>query len=219
MQVIHNSPRCLIEEVAPGPTLAKLLAETDGSDGKASVDPRREAALRTLTAFHRTALKAFVDDGLIHSDIHLGNISVDDGRAARSANALTPGSTDVQQSSSDPESQQLSFVLFDVGQFVRVGPADTKALVWALGWISTPHRRGTLRSVAIKHLVATSSLSLVSLHYLRFRSIATVTVQNNGVRDDTFPERFHFGCGRPLQPRLPRVRKVDCRVSGRWMSL
>lgn len=166
VQVIHNSPRCLIEEVATGPTLAKLLVETDGRDGEASADPRREAALRTLTAFHRTALKAFVDDGLIHSDIHLGNISVDDGRRARLTNSVKPGSPEVQDSPSDPEPQQLSFVLFDVGQFVRVGPADTKALLWALGWISTPHRRGTLRSVAIKHLVATSSLSSVCCHFV-----------------------------------------------------
>jgi predicted unusual protein kinase regulating ubiquinone biosynthesis (AarF/ABC1/UbiB family) len=96
-------------------------------------------------------LQAFVEDGLIHSDIHLGNISVDDGKNTRS-----------KDSSSNPAETQLSFVLFDVGQFERVGPADTKALLWALGWISTPHRRGILRSVAVKHLVATSSLSSVS---------------------------------------------------------
>lgn len=148
--MIHNSPRCLIEEVAPGPTLAKLLAETDGSDGNSAASLRRKAVLRTLTEFHRTVLKAFVEDGLIHSDIHLGNISVDNGR------------TRTKKSSSDPAGKELSFVLFDVGQFVRVGPADTKALLWALGWISTPHRRGILRSVAVKHLVATSSLSSVS---------------------------------------------------------
>ena len=54
MQVIHNSPRCLIEEVAPGPTLAKLLAETDGSDENSAASLRRKAVLRTLTEFHRT---------------------------------------------------------------------------------------------------------------------------------------------------------------------
>lgn len=161
VQVIHNSPRCLIEEIATGPTLAKLLSEADEGDAHSVAEPRRDAALRTLTAFHRTALKAFVDDGLIHSDIHLGNISVDDGESFRSRIVATPGSEGSKPSASDADPQHLPFVLFDVGQFVRVGPADTKALLWALSWISTPHRRGTLRSVAIKHLVATSSLSSV----------------------------------------------------------
>ena len=177
VQVVHNSPRCLIEEIASGPTLAKLLAETEDSPAAQS---RREAALRTLTTFHRTVLKAFIDDGLIHSDIHLGNMAVDDGRRHGSAATVTAAGggagggdasdkealrtilTDPKQgvvSETEPAVEPLSFVLFDVGQFVRVGPADTKALLWALGWISTPHRRNTLRSVAVKHLVATSTLS------------------------------------------------------------
>ena len=138
VQVVHNSPRCLIEEIAQGPTLAKLLS----FDEAAIVDPRREAALRTLATFHRTVLHAFVEDGLVHSDIHLGNM------------ALQYKTYDAQR-----DSEKLRFVLFDVGQFAKCGPADTKALLWAVGWISTPHRRVTLRTVAVNHLVATSSLS------------------------------------------------------------
>ena len=135
VKVVHNSPRCLIEEIAAGPTLAKLLSP-DGPK-----DPRYDAALLTLASFHRTVLRAFVEDGLIHSDIHLGNMALQ-------------YKTVEQQGD-----EKLRFVLFDVGQFAKCGPADTKALLWAVGWISTPHRRVTLGTVAVRHLVATSSLS------------------------------------------------------------
>jgi hypothetical protein len=53
----------------------------------------------------------------------------------------------------------VSFVLFDVGQFARISPEDTRALLWALSWISTPERRETLRSVALAQLLLVSSLS------------------------------------------------------------
>lgn len=200
--------------------MAKLLAVPGESDERNPVDEQREAALRTLTAFHRTALKAFVEDGLIHSDIHLGNISIDSGKSARCANTVTPRSADEQQSTSDPESQQVSFVLFDVGQFVRVGPADTKALLWALSWISTPHRRATLRSVALKHLVATSSLSSVcSSRIVLFHYHAAMQMRH--LMWTVYPKYpwSAFGCGRALRPRSLRVCKVDCKALPRWTSL
>ena len=53
---------------------------------------------------------------------------------------------------------ELSFALFDVGQFERIGPADTKAILWALSWLSSPERHLLLRSVALDHLSATSCL-------------------------------------------------------------
>ena len=79
--------------------------------------PEIEKTLATLTEFHRTILKAFIEDGIIHSDIHLGNVS-----------------QNIQQDGS------VWFNLFDVGQFEHIGPADTTALLWAMSWISTKPR-------------------------------------------------------------------------------
>ena len=163
VDVVHHSPRCLVEEVAAGPTLAKLLGHNTASSGGAAPHladkALRAKVLDVLTEFHRTVLRAFAEDGLIHSDIHLGNMSAPNLPAAfRGAAATEPGTREGGQDEEEEE-EELCFTLFDVGQFVRVGPADTKALLWALGWISTPHRREILRTVAIKHLVATSTLS------------------------------------------------------------
>jgi len=55
-------------------------------------------------------------------------------------------------------------VLFDVGQFERVSKEQTRAILWALSWISTPERRQTLRSVALAQLLLVSSLTHESSH-------------------------------------------------------
>jgi predicted unusual protein kinase regulating ubiquinone biosynthesis (AarF/ABC1/UbiB family) len=138
VKVLHHSPKCLIESIAQGDTVAKTLTGVDmhWRDLPPSEHSRRVAVtMETLVAFHRTVLQAFVEDGIIHSDIHLGNVVLE-----------------VQADGS------VKFVLFDVGQFERVGPAETRSLLWGLSWISTPERRLTLRAVALKHLVASSSL-------------------------------------------------------------
>ena len=83
-------------------------------------------------------LTAFVTSGLIHSDIHLGNL--------------------VQELGSDGA---VSFALFDVGQFERVSAGEVRALLWALSWISTPERQHSLRHVAMAHLVQHSSLDVL----------------------------------------------------------
>jgi len=138
VEVIHHSPKCLIESIAQGDTVAKTLAGVDKNwrNMPPSEYSRRVAlTMNTLVEFHRTVLQAFVEDGLIHSDIHLGNV--------------------VSEFQGDGT---VKFALFDVGQFERVGPAETRSLLWGLSWISTPERRRTLRAVALKHLVASSSL-------------------------------------------------------------
>jgi hypothetical protein len=72
---------------------------------------------------------------LIHSDIHLGNM--------------------IHQVQED---DTVKFVLFDIGQFERVGKSDTTALLWAMCWISKPERHQLLRKVAVDHLIKTCSL-------------------------------------------------------------
>ena len=132
VKVIHHSPKCIIESIAQGPTVAKVLRNFKKED---ETTPEIAETLKTLTEFHRTILRAFIEDGIIHSDIHLGNVS---------QNLREDGT--------------VSFTLFDVGQFEHIGPADTTALLWAMSWISTPQRRTMLKNVALKHLIAVSTL-------------------------------------------------------------
>jgi predicted unusual protein kinase regulating ubiquinone biosynthesis (AarF/ABC1/UbiB family) len=82
---------------------------------------------------------AFVGDGMIHSDIHLGNAVVQD---------LPSG--------------ELGLVLFDVGQWERIGLADTTALLWVLSAISNQQRRMALRDVALTSLTGVSALAVES---------------------------------------------------------
>ena len=125
VRVRHHSPRCLVEEIAEGRSIPKIMI-SEGPEAVAQVK-------KTLTEYHRAVFKAFVDEGFIHSDIHLGN-------------ALT--------SPMDPSAPagMWKLTLFDVGQFDKIGIADTKALLWTLCAISTIERRHTIRGVALSHL-------------------------------------------------------------------
>uniref|UniRef100_A0A7S2SQR0 Uncharacterized protein n=1 Tax=Rhizochromulina marina TaxID=1034831 RepID=A0A7S2SQR0_9STRA len=125
------------------------------------------AALDLLVEYHKVILQAFLDDGLIHSDIHLGNAVLEKTQMAapppevptkgrrRDAAPALPSRTVEREG----KQYRYRFKLFDVGQFERVAPADTKAILWTLCWISTPERQTLLRSIAIKHLAAVSILS------------------------------------------------------------
>jgi hypothetical protein len=134
VKVKHHSPRCLVEEIANGPELTKIL------DKKYEDEAVREEAIaetkELLAEYHRAVFSAFIEDGLIHSDIHLGN--------AIQSKVDADGTT--------------GFILFDVGQYDRAGPQDTKALLWTLSAISTIERRKTLRHVALKHLERVSTI-------------------------------------------------------------
>jgi len=134
--VHHHSPKCLVEEIAEGPTLAAMLDCPLPANAPRAVVQRRERTKQLLTEYHRTVFDAFVSDGLIHSDIHLGNAVVQD---------LPSG--------------ELGLVLFDVGQWERIGFADTKGLLWVLSAISTLERRVALRDVALSSLAEVSGLA------------------------------------------------------------
>lgn len=121
--VRHHSPKCLLEEVAKGDSVGKVLSSPNISKDKV------EETKKVLVEYHRAVFDAFVADGLIHSDIHLGNACV----------STTPDN-------------KLGFVLFDVGQYERIGVADTKALLWMLAAISNADRMRTLRAVALAHM-------------------------------------------------------------------
>ena len=139
MRVKHHSPNCLVEEVARGQTVARALRGVSAAAAAAApVGSTLRLTLDTLVEFHRAVLTAFVTSGLIHSDIHLGNL--------------------VQELGSDGA---VSFALFDVGQFERVSAGEVRALLWALSWISTPGRQHSLRHVAMAHLVQHSSLDML----------------------------------------------------------
>jgi len=122
VKVIHHSPKCLIEEIATGPTLAKALSAPDATE----FDQTQVKEL--LTEYHRAVFSAFIFDGMIHSDIHLGNAVIE-------RRHTTPTPTD----------DGLGLILFDVGQWERIGKPDTKALLWVLGSISSVERRKSLR--------------------------------------------------------------------------
>jgi hypothetical protein len=135
VRVLHHSPKCLIEEVAEGKTVAATL------DNDQTPVSQKEETKRILLEYHKCVFSAFVYDGLIHSDIHLGN----------AVRTLPPGG--------DADGFHGGFALFDVGQFERVSSTHVRrALLWTLSWISTPERRTLLRSVALSHLRSVSTL-------------------------------------------------------------
>jgi len=103
-------------------------------DSKSTTEEEVKRTKRILEEYHRVVFKAMVVDGLIHSDIHLGN-------AVRSTHPNGEG-----------------FSLFDVGQFERIGPADTKAILWVLAAMSSVSRRKILMSTAISHMAGCSKL-------------------------------------------------------------
>jgi hypothetical protein len=182
--VIHHSPKCLVEEVAEGPTVAKALRLDNGV-----LPPTTDRAiLELLQEYHVAVFNAFVQDGLIHSDIHLGNAVLElEPEPARGAGALAAdtsaathadglggcgsapgngGSDDGVHDAADAgdgleglHRHRHRFALFDVGQYANVDRAETVALLWTLSWISTPARHQSLRRVAIRHLQAVSSLN------------------------------------------------------------
>ena len=132
VRVHHHSPKCLVEEVARGETISKALKGC-GKDWREK-HPNVQNIMLLLTEYHRAVFDAFIKDGLIHSDIHLGNAIV------------------------QLDGEDVRFALFDVGQFETIGPADTRAILWSLSWLSTPARHTELRNVALDHLCRTSSL-------------------------------------------------------------
>jgi len=136
VKVVHHSPKCLVEEIADGPTLAQVLEKPLRPDASPQSVEYIVKTKKLLTEYHRTVFKAFVGDGMIHSDIHLGNAVVQ---------TLPTG--------------ELGLVLFDVGQWERIGFADTKGLLWVLSAISTVQRRVALRDVALTSLTEVSSLT------------------------------------------------------------
>ena len=101
----------MVEEVARGETISKALKGC-GKDWREK-RPEVQNIMQLLTEYHRAVFDAFIKDGLIHSDIHLGNAIV------------------------QFDDDEVRFALFDVGQFERIGPADTRAILWSLSWLST----------------------------------------------------------------------------------
>jgi hypothetical protein len=68
--VEHHSPKCLIEEIGKGKTVASALSGV-GKDWKREseapgADPIIALTMETLVEFHRAVLNAFTNDGLIH---------------------------------------------------------------------------------------------------------------------------------------------------------
>eukprot|EP00658_Telonema_sp_P-2_P069958 TRINITY_DN5953_c0_g1_i1.p1 TRINITY_DN5953_c0_g1~~TRINITY_DN5953_c0_g1_i1.p1 ORF type:complete len:467 (+),score=102.24 TRINITY_DN5953_c0_g1_i1:1277-2677(+) len=137
VKVHHHSPKCLVEEIAHGPTVAKVLEGVTAETAMTPVDPSLQETLDLLTDYHHAVFDAFVHDGIIHSDIHLGNA--------------------VQGKLSGTD--RTGFTLYDVGQFERIGPADTKAILWTLSWVTTSLEGGlNVRNVALSSLASASTL-------------------------------------------------------------
>mmetsp|Transcript_7168 Transcript_7168/g.11403 ORF Transcript_7168/g.11403 Transcript_7168/m.11403 type:complete len:899 (-) Transcript_7168:840-3536(-) len=135
VRVKHHSPKCLVEEIAKGVSVANALESPSHSP---DAEDEKTRVKNILIDYHKVVMSSFVNDGVIHSDLHLGN-----------ANYVKSGL---------PETDKDGFVLFDVGQFDRIGLPDTKALLWTLSAISAPTERVTLKNVAISHLAQTCSV-------------------------------------------------------------
>lgn len=138
VDVIHHSPKCLVEEVADGRTLAAIL------DSQHTREAEYEETTKLLAEYHRVVFRAFVQDGLIHSDIHLGN--------ACKSTMIT-----------DKGDRKAGLVLFDIGQFERITLPETTALLWTLATMSTVPRRSQLRGICLKHLENVSRVATTNL--------------------------------------------------------
>ena len=130
--------------------------------GEAQSDRDVLEIMALLEQFHRTVFEAFVQDGIIHSDVHLGNMIY--GSAIKRRVGEVP--TTSCESNSDEASQdelgvakEPRLVLFDVGQFERVSPPETLAILWTLVALSDNTRRRTLRDIAMKHLSECSTIN------------------------------------------------------------
>lgn len=128
-----------------------LISETERQD----IQRIREI----LEAYHFAVFSAFIKNGLVHSDIHLGNAFV--AKEKQEGEMLKPDDrSDRSDGSVDSKTSDVSgFVLFDVGQFDRVDRTDAKALLWTLAAINSEKTRKLLKTVALHQLVSVSSLS------------------------------------------------------------
>jgi len=130
VDVLHNSSKVLVEQMAIGEGLTKAL------DSNIKSVEEMSATKKLLAKYHNAVLDAFLVSGLIHSDIHLGNA--------------------VQ---SEDVNGEPGFIIFDIGQFVTIDGASRLALLWTLSSISNVERRTTLRAIALNHLGRVSCLT------------------------------------------------------------
>lgn len=130
VDVLHNSSKVLVEQMAIGEGLTKAL------DSNIKSVEEMSATKKLLAKYHNAVLDAFLVSGLIHSDIHLGNA--------------------VQ---SEDVNGEPGFIIFDIGQFVTIDGASRLALLWTLCSISNVERRTTLRAIALNHLGRVSCLT------------------------------------------------------------
>lgn len=158
VKVIHHSPKCLVEEIAKGPTVGAVL------DSSTTSEHLKKKVMQKLVDYHRAVFSAFIEDGLIHSDIHLANAVVQ----IRDRQILSPKlkKKDDKVVKDPLDDISIGFVLFDVGQMDRIGFADTKALLWVLGAISSIERRVVLRNVALNNLAKVSTIQKTSTNQL-----------------------------------------------------
>lgn len=131
VKVVHKTPKCLVQEIAEGPTLAKALEDQVSGYDQAQVK-------KLLAEYHEAVFAAFANDGLIHSDIHLGNAVVEH----RLGNAKSDGK---HAASMD----ELGLVLFDVGQWEKISHSEAKAILWVMASLTSTERRKTLREAAL----------------------------------------------------------------------
>ena len=117
--VKHNSPKCLVMSVGNGKTASKIMRQFDHSLPTDQQPKHIQHLMQLLEEFHRCVFEAFVQDGIIHSDVHLGNMII--GSLSES---------DAARTTENGEGGRL--ILFDVGQFERVSPPETLAILWTL---------------------------------------------------------------------------------------
>jgi len=162
VRVRHNSPKCLVEEVAEGVSVGQALeAPTNTEEEK----DEQERILDVLIEYHRTVMSAFIDTGVIHSDVHLGNANYvkpkTPPKPIRDSNGKRIPVIERGKKKEQDLADELNgahFVLYDVGQFERIGLPDTKALLWTLAAVSTDENRVMLKNICMQHLASTASL-------------------------------------------------------------
>jgi predicted unusual protein kinase regulating ubiquinone biosynthesis (AarF/ABC1/UbiB family) len=124
VDVLHADPRCLIETVADGPTIAKALSGVSPYDAD-----ERKSVLAVLAKYHEVVLHALSEEGVVHSDCHLGNASV--------------------VRLEEPEG--FGFVLYDTGQVQRLSAMEVKAVILMLSSFAAPQK---MLAETLKHLAA-----------------------------------------------------------------
>jgi len=134
VKIIHNSPSCLVETLAVGPTIATLSKKYEPEKLLQDQLPDIIKMIGLLEHFHESIFNTFIE-GHIHSDIHLGNIIYNE----------------------TPDKSKL--IIFDVGQFQKITKSEILAVSWIIASLTNLKNFKRFSKIAIDHVILNSHIN------------------------------------------------------------